>query len=53
MFQSETFCTVSLVDISSFKIQCCVSWIPHLPTSVVSHDDRQNSYGCVGARLGP
>ena len=28
----------------------CVNEIPHLPTSVVLHDDRQNGYGCSGSR---
>ena len=50
MFQSLILCTVSLVVISSFRVHRCVDQVPQLPTSVASHDDRHDGYGCSGSR---
>ena len=50
MLQPAILCTVPLFVISSFRVHGCVSQIPHLPTSVVLHDDGQNGSGRFGSR---
>ena len=50
MVQAVILCTVFIVVVSSFRVHSCLSSIPHIPTSVVLHNDEQNVYGFFGSR---
>ena len=52
LFSSFVFsCMSSSVVCCTAVSLCSVCQIPHLPTSVVQHIDRQDGYGCFGSRI--
>ena len=52
-FSQYLLCTVSTVWDSFFTAHNVFHQIPHLPTEVLLHSDKQSGCGCFGSRSSP